>query len=126
MAMNTIDALEGDFVAPHMLKDKRRTPRRQAVLPIEAILLDEPGRPAVPIKSRDLTGRGMGFASPYAFTVGQRLVVKLRLVSGQCDLILGRVRHSATMAKGMYRGGVEFLAVRRMAEGKVTLPEEWE
>jgi hypothetical protein len=118
--------IAGTFVDPVAVAEEQRdSVRAHAALPLQALLLDEPGAPIVPITCCDTSTHGMGFTCARAFHLHQRFVVHFHFANGHDRLVLCQVRHCAARAAQGYQGGVEFLHAVTVRSGIHKIPDDW-
>jgi hypothetical protein len=115
----------GTFIDPILLDEQRTSCRVKTALRMEALLLDEPDIPIVPIKCRDASTHGMGFFSQRAFRPDERFVVRFYSSKDGDRLMLCRVRHCIARSAESYQGGAEFLDAVTPQAGSSSIPAAW-
>jgi len=113
------------FIGPMPSDEQRDSYRVKARMPLQAVLLDEPGNPIVLIMCRDTCSHGMGFFSQRAFRLNERFVVRFHFANDHDRLVLCRVRFCLIRAAQRYQGGVEFLDAVTAQAGSTEMPAHW-
>jgi len=112
-------------IDPKPSGEQRNCPRAKAAISLEAVRLDKPGKPVVSIRCHDISGKGLGFSSPYDFRLNERFVVRFHFANVHDRLVLCRVRHCTALSAQRYKGGVEFVDAVTAQAGNADMPAHW-